>query len=283
MAQRFLRHGAQHRIAHRVAMGFVDGLETVDVQRGQAEALATADAALVFLVHQLLHVALVDQAGELVARGVLAQPRQCLRQFRPLQPRAVPHARQACRQQRHGRHHGGHQQEVTQFDGQRIDTRVAGHHEAHRRAEQQHGIDAEPTHLPRRNHKHAEHQHHHHHRKHRAAPGAQQHVGNRAAGQRKQHLRHGQRRLGPAPRPAATDEREEDHHAHQRAHGPPQHRCRRRHAHPHEVVHGGHRRRHHQHGQPGLCQAHALHRVSGQQQVQQAAHQGRGKGALTGP
>jgi len=35
----------------------------------------------VLLLQQLLHVAAVDEAGELVARGVLAQARQGLRQL----------------------------------------------------------------------------------------------------------------------------------------------------------------------------------------------------------
>ena len=92
MALCLLGHRTQHGVAHGVAVGLVDGLEAVDVQHRQAKALATADAALVLLVHQLLHVALVDQAGELVARGVLAQAGQGLGELGALQARAVPHA-----------------------------------------------------------------------------------------------------------------------------------------------------------------------------------------------
>ena len=47
-----LRGGAQHGVAHGVAMGFVHGLETVDVEHRDAEALPAADAALVLLLHQ---------------------------------------------------------------------------------------------------------------------------------------------------------------------------------------------------------------------------------------
>ena len=253
-------------------MRFIHGLEAVDVHHRQAKALAAADAALVLLLHQFLHVALVDQAGEFVARGVFAQARQGLRQFGPLQARPVAHAAQAAGQHRHRRHHRGHQQEVAELDGQRVSARVVHRHEGHRRTEEQHGIEAEPAHLPRRDDEHAEHQDHHHHRKHRTAASAQQRVGDRATGQRKEHLRHGQGRLGPQARTAAADDREEDPHAHQCDHRPQRHRPCGRHADPDKVVHGGHTGSHHQHRQAGLHQAHTLHRVGGQQGINDTAH-----------
>jgi hypothetical protein len=128
------------------------------------------------------------------------------------------------------------------------------------------------AHLARRGHEHAQHQHHHHHRKHRAAPGAQQRVTHGAAGQRIQHLRHGQAGVVKAARPAAADEHKETHHAGQPEQRPHQHRHGRGHAYPDEVVHAQHTHGQQQRASAGLGQAHALHGVGGEQGVEQTAH-----------
>jgi hypothetical protein len=79
----------------------------------------------VLLRHHGVHVTAVDEAGEFVARGVFAQPRQRLGQVGALQARTLADVRQAPRQQRNRRHHHRHQQKVPQFNGPRIDLRLA--------------------------------------------------------------------------------------------------------------------------------------------------------------
>jgi hypothetical protein len=88
---------------------------------------------------------------------------------------------------------------VPELDGRRVVGRAPPGHQRHHRAEQHHRVQAHQRHLPRRRDEHAEHQDHHHDGKHAAAARAQQRVGEGTAGQRVDHLRHRQRRVGEAP------------------------------------------------------------------------------------
>jgi hypothetical protein len=110
-------------------VGVVEDLEAVDVEHRQAEGAARPDAALVLLFHQFAHVAAVDQAGQLVARGQFADAHQRRCQVLPLAARPQPHRRQAPGQQRHRRRHRGHQQEVAELQRQWVPApgAVAGH------------------------------------------------------------------------------------------------------------------------------------------------------------
>ena len=88
------------------------------------------------LLHdQRLHVAAVGQAREFVARGLLAQSGQRLRQLGAVQARAMAQPRQAAGQDRHRRQHGGHEQEMSELDRRRVGQRVGGGLEGHHRAE----------------------------------------------------------------------------------------------------------------------------------------------------
>ena len=71
----------QHQVASGVPVGVVDGLEVVNVQLGNQQWRAAAQAAALLELHAIEHGAAVEQAGQVIVRGQLADLLQRLRQF----------------------------------------------------------------------------------------------------------------------------------------------------------------------------------------------------------
>ncbi len=71
----------QHQVASGVPVGVVDDFEVVNVQLGNQQWRAAAQAAALLQLHAIEHGAAVEQAGQVIVRGQLADSLQRLRQF----------------------------------------------------------------------------------------------------------------------------------------------------------------------------------------------------------
>ncbi len=212
---------AQHLVADRVAVGVVDALEVVEVDQRHAPVLLAALEPHALVLQQLLHVAAVDQAGEVVVRGQAMDVGQRGPELDLLAAQAVAHAVQAHGQRADAGHHDAQHDEVHHLAAERIALRAVLRHQRHHDAEHRQHVDADPDDLAAGQAEHAEHQDDGQDQADDHVRGAGERIGPRGAQHRVKHLLDGHRRIGETLVEAAADHDHHGQHAGQRGRRPP--------------------------------------------------------------